>query len=163
MKKYLAALATSVSLCAVVFSGCVEESVESEDELEHLGPPEDAESQSSLTIGQVDLKPVNDVYCQNGIGVQNVGNMTSGASSLRVKYNWNVGGFVEVYTVYYNIPSLAAGATHWVPEANDFPPPNGCLDGDNDCDFVLKADWSNAVSESNESNNSKTTSCVQIP
>jgi hypothetical protein len=155
MSKWMFAGCISVAAGAILLGGCTAD-VDSEDDDAAIADAPPSEAQDGF--GSPDLVPINQAYC-NGFWAKNQGNMTAAATTLRVKYSWQIGfGVYDTWTEYFSVPSLAAGASQYF-----YYYPEECFDGDGDCDFVMKADSSNLVVELNESNNSLTTSCIPVP
>jgi subtilase family serine protease len=155
MSKWMFAGCVSVAVGALLLGGCTA-GVDGEDDDATVADAPPSEPQDGF--GSPDLISINQTYC-NSFSVKNQGNMTASATTLRVKFSWQIApGVFGTQTEYFSIPSLAPGAQHFI----DFYPEE-CFDADGDCDFVMKADYSNLVVELNESNNSLTTSCIPVP
>ena len=121
--------------------------------------PGDADVEPS----QPDLVPVRngaDVnYCnvddQNRlvVCVKNQGGADAPASTTRVEFKW---GGTESQTVDLPTPLIIPHNTECIPTNVEFP--MGCFDPD--CGFTITVDYGNAITESNETNNSADGLCL---
>jgi hypothetical protein len=154
MSKWMFAGCISVAAFALLSAGCA--GVESGDDEATIVDAPAREAQDE--IGTPDLISLNDSSDCGGFYVKNIGGISAGPTTLRVKYTWRVPGANASETKFFSIPSLAPGAQHLVTYY-----PAACVDFDGDCDFTMTADSSNVVWEFNESNNVLTTYCLFDP